>query len=460
MRDRSLYGLMLVLLLLLTVAGSSHAHGLASRRSIATTGVNNDTAAQAPWFNSEIDTPGNTGQHVSVAMDESRGWTYISYYDATNQALRMARNGGPAPACDPNNDWGCLTIDSGADIGKYSSIAINPVTGGIGFAYHDATNGKLKYAYLKNPHLLVHSIFTIDVGIFPVSSTGLHTSLKYNSNGTPFIAYYFENSGGADALMLAYYSVASGNCPEGGGGDEWRCETIITGEGVGKYASLDLTDDWEFHIAYYDEGNGDLWYATSVGEGNCGHYGTDWVCYPVSGSSADVGQYASMYMDDSGSFHIAYYNATANSLMYAADVGSGGNCGILGSAQCDEIDAMPAGYHPMGISIAEDAAGYPVIAYQAANGSLNVARPVDALGLTAGAGNCGPENPFSTWYCETIDHAGTWITYRNGDYASIITNSSGLATIAYQGFITASGGNLMVSQQRLQGFLPLVIEHQ
>jgi hypothetical protein len=58
------------------------------------------------------------------------------------------------------------------------------------------------------------------------------------------------------------------------------------------------------------------------------------------------------------------------------------------------MDAMMTGYHPLGVSIAEDAASYPIIAYQSASGSLNVARPLAALGLPAGGGNCGPENLF------------------------------------------------------------------
>jgi hypothetical protein len=172
-----------------------------------------------------------------------------------------------------------------------------------------------------------------------------------------------------------------------------------------------------------------------------------------------VGRYASLYVDSGKNFHVAYYDATNEALYYAVDVGGGGNCGVLGSAQCAEIDGMPADYHPLGISIAEDAAGYPIIAYQAENTSLKLARPLDALGLPPGYGNCGPEEGlFRTWICKTIDLHGTWISYRNGDYASIDINSSGLATIAYQGFVTASGGNLNVAQQRMQVFLPLVMK--
>lgn len=415
------------------------------------------------WFIDEIDTEGDTGLHASVVYHSAMDAIFVSYYDATNQRLRLARSDGKGPeACGQDGTWGCWTLDSGADVGKFSSIALNPKTGGIGIAYHDATNVALKYLTIPNPHLLVYQKYTIDRGIQGVSTTGLYPSLKYNEDGIPFIAYYFENPspGGADALILAYHSSASGNCLTGDLPDEWRCETIITGEGVGMFPSLAIVDGWEFHVAYYDRGNGDLWYATSVGEGNCGSYGTDWVCYPVTGAGSDVGKYASLFVDSSSNFHIAYYDVTNKKLMYAVKLsGAGGNCGVLGSAQCDEIDTMPADYHPLGISMVQDLDGYPMIAYQAATGSLNLARPLAALGLPVGAGNCGPGTLFNMWFCKTMDLHGTWINYRNGDFISLSLSPSGMAQIAYNGFITAQGGNLRVMYQRYQNHLPVVMKN-
>jgi hypothetical protein len=422
-------------------------------------------AANAPWFNIEVETPNDVGKFASLALNPPLGTIYISHYDATNQALRIARHTGSGPDCDPKADWGCMELDGAVDLGRYGSMALNPDTGGPGITYHDATNGSLKYTYFYNPTLWTRRTpFTIDRGISGISTTGLYTSLAYGNDGRPFITYHFNNPSGVDALMLAYYSEASGNCVNGDYPDEWRCETIIIGEGVGQYTSLVMKNvgqfDWEFHVAYYDAGNGDLEYATSEtgGElGNCGAYGNDWVCYPVSGGSTNVGKYASMYVDEDGNFHIAYYDDTNNKLKYAVNVGGGGNCGLLGSAQCDTIDDMPEDTHPLGISIAEDPAGFPVIAYQDKFGALNIARPLAALGMPAGSGNCGPEDLFLTWHCTTINPYNPWVPARHGDYLSLAISPSGLGTIAYYGFITnSSGGNLMMAQQRLQFFLPLV----
>jgi hypothetical protein len=442
-------------------AGSDVARGRQPTAPSAAAGARASSVANAPWFKTEVDTPGDTGQHVSVAYDPFLGATYVSYYDATSQSLRIARDDRATSNCGPDEDWFCHTLDiTSADVGKYSSIAVRPAGSGMGIAYHDATNGHLKYLWFENPHLWTHHIATIDKGITDVSTTGLYTAIKYSSGGAPFIAYYFDHPGGVDALMLAYPQPDEGNCGYGYYANDWQCDTIQSGEGIGQYASLALDRLGHPHIAYYDAGNGDLWYATSVTGSNCGPGSDSWTCYPISGSSADVGRYASMYVDGNDRFHIAYYDATAETLMYATRVDSGGNCGVLGSAQCDKIDDMSADYHPLGVSIAEDTAGYPVIAYQDGYGSLKVARPLAARGLLPGDGNCGPETPLSTWYCETIDLHGTWIRYRNADFASIAISPSGLATIAYNGFITAaSGGNLVVARQRIQAFLPLTMRN-
>jgi hypothetical protein len=464
MKAQTFSGLVLFVLLLLLAVGSVLAEGPQSSIPKVLGTNSSNLAAKAPWFNSEIDTNGDTGLHVSVAYDPTWGKIYISYYDATDQQLRLARSDGKGLACGPKGEWGCSTIDSGADVGKYNSIAINPVSGGIGIAYHDATNGKLKYIYFENPQSLNYSTYTIDKGIEGVSTTGLYTSLVYSDEGKPFIAYYFDNPtpGGVDALMVAYDSITNGDCGYGSIENTWRCHTIISGEGVGQYPSLEIINGWDTYVAYYDRGSGDLWYAKDFDEeANCGYWGTDMACYPVDMTNGDVGKYASMYVDDATNFHIAYYDATNEELKYAYELDSStGNCGVGGSAQCDTIDDMPADYHPLGISIAEDGANYPIIAYQSANGSLNVARPVAALGWPAGSGNCGPEDPFASWHCQTIDRSGTWIIYRNADYASITLNSSGLATIAYYGFIKDDSGNLMVSQQLFQHFMPLVLKNQ
>jgi hypothetical protein len=463
MRVRNVLGSLAFVVLLLLAAGPGRARVAETKRPSTAVGTNANGAANAPWFTLEVDTAGDTGQYASVAIRPSDGQTFVGYYDATNTALRLASPKGVGGNCGPSNSWDCGTWDSGGDVGKYNSVATNPQDGSVGFAYHDALNGYLKYRSTAGYSAVV------DKGT-PLESTGRYTSLKYFWNGRPIIAYHVDHLTGDDRLKVAYRKWDfSGNCGyvldhvTG----EWQCDTIQTGEGVGRYASLALDGDGFVHIAYYDGANGDLWYAMDRGvTKNCGPGGNTWFCYSVSGGTADVGRHASLYVDNANRFHIAYYDATSDELKYAVDVGGAGNCGLLGSAQCDTIDSMQADYHPLGVSIAEDAAGYPIIAYQGEYGSLKIARPLDALGMPPGAGNCGPEvGLFTTWSCETIDPYVSKFnfSYRNGDYASIAVSPAGLATIAYYRLYThvePDDGNLVIAHQRFQVFLPLVMKDQ
>jgi hypothetical protein len=468
MRSRTLFRAVDWAVLLALAAGPGLIRGWQGGQASEPEAATGSPGANAEWIVDELDTGGVTGQYASVAYHPDLGIILISYYDATNERLRLARSGSFGPGnCGLGGGWYCITLDSGPDVGKYSSIAVNPADGSFGITYYDATNGSLKYIVWPDPHVWVHNIYTIDKGIPPVSKTGLYTSLAYSEDGKPHIAYYFENTspGGVDALMLAYYTVTNGDCGYGPMENKWRCHTIWSGEGVGQYPSLVATTapwGWAWYISFYDGGRGELWYAKPAMEttGNCGIYGDDMACYGVAGGN-DVGRYSSLYLDSADRFHIAYYDATDEQLMYAVELASGppGNCGVLGSAQCDEIDAMPANYHPLGISLDEDPAGRPVIAYQGEYQDLKLARPLTALGLPGGAGNCGPEELFLLWFCDTIDPYWPWSPggARQGDFVSLDVDPSGLAYIAYQGFIKSESSNLRVAYQRFRVYLPLIL---
>jgi hypothetical protein len=459
MKVQKIIRLLFLVLILFLVAGSSLARESQPNEAAIALGVSSAPAANAAWFNSEIDTTDDTGQHPSIAIDHATGTTYISYYDYTNKNLRLAMSRDSGGNCGPDNSWLCTTVDSTYGVGTYSSIDLHPTTGEIGIAYYNGTNGQLMYAHGEICATCTWSIDAIDKPLlFPTDSVGRHASLKFNSIGNPSIAYYFQNTSGVDALKVASYMGSGGNCGFGDQLDKWECSTIISGEGVGQFASLDIDAVGNRNIAYYDGANGDLWFARSGTSANCGPSNT-WLCITVD-SANDVGQYASLYLDGNADFHIAYYDATADKLKYAVETGGSGNCGVLGSAQCETIDSMMTGIQPQGISIVEDIGGYPVIAYQSDFGSLDLARPLGALGLVAGSGNCGPETPFSTWRCDTIRPYLSRIPARQADYVSIAMSESGLGTIAYYGFITTTaGGNLDIAYQQFQVFEPLILKN-
>jgi hypothetical protein len=155
MRVRNAPGLMLSLVLVLLAAGSGLARGSRPAGPSEAAGANASSATSAQWVVSEIDTDGDVGQHTSVAYDPFMRAIYVSHYDATNHSLRIARDDRVVSNCGTGEDWYCKSLDhTGADVGQYSSMAVRPAGSGMGIAYYDATNGKLKYLWFDNPQPL------------------------------------------------------------------------------------------------------------------------------------------------------------------------------------------------------------------------------------------------------------------------------------------------------------------
>jgi hypothetical protein len=447
----------------------------AHQEAIKSTNANISTSAMAPWFIETVDSATDVGKHVSAAIDPSSGNTCVSYYDAENKDLRMARYVGSGGNCGPDNGWKCELVDSEGDVGQYNSTASCPSADGIDLnvTYYDATNGALKYAGgTCDQNGCTYTPHTIDSGNPNISVyKGLYTSVKTDSKGIPHIAYYYSTTYSSDALLYAHWvGDGTGNCGKGDVAGQWQCDLIQNAEGVGMYASLDIDGNDKPSIAYYDANHGYPLVAAYIGSGgNCGP-SNDWYCRTVQKSGLDTGKYISLNVENNGLANIAYYNDTEGTLEYAKWVGSGGNCGFSSISlkyewQCEWIDDMGTTITPpMGIAIAEDAAGYPIIAYQDASedlapAALKLARPHVALDPNT-VPNCGPQDLFYLWSCQFID-IGASTDISEAGSVSMVVNSTGLTTIAYHeldSYAYPSQGNLKVAYQRLQLFLPLALQ--
>ena len=94
------------------------------------------TNASGSWVTTMVDSGGDVGDYSSLAVNSS-GYAYISYYDKTNGNLKYATN---APG-----SWVITVVDSDGDVGNYSSLAMD-VSGYVHISYFDTTNYDLKYA--------------------------------------------------------------------------------------------------------------------------------------------------------------------------------------------------------------------------------------------------------------------------------------------------------------------------
>lgn len=348
----------------------------------------------------------------------------------TNSDLRVAKYVESGGNCGPGGSWACETVDSAGDVGKFTSIDIytgtSPFTWKVGISYYDADNYALKYAqYAWSQPLQVYkwTIYTIQSGSV-VNKYGQHTLLKFDEAGSPHISYYrsIPPPQDSDALMYAHRVSSGGNC---GPSSNWQCDVVDSGSGVGQYTSLILTNK-KILIIYYDSGNDQLKFSESG------------FSYRID---SNAGKYTSAVWDSRNDYvHVAYHDEAYGELIHA--VWQGGRSCTSGW-HCTTIDAMGTSPHPIGISVAVDANGHPLFAYQDASGGvgsevLKVASD-DETAIIDPGGACTDE----------------------GRFVSLDISPSGLAVIAYYESDTCYGtGRLKVAHYPFHAvYLPLVLRN-
>ena len=186
------------------------------------------------------------GQFSSIAVD-SNNKVHISYYDATNYALKYAT--------DASGDWVRATIDNAGEAGQFSSIAVDS-DNHVHISYYTVgyqvyAIGTLKYATNASGDWVTSTIDgTGGVQSYTSIGVGLYTSIAIDSDNKVHISYY-------DGVNhdLRYFTIAPGY---------WGVATIDGTGDVGKFSSIAVDSNNIVHISYYDATNGELKYAETL----------------------------------------------------------------------------------------------------------------------------------------------------------------------------------------------------
>ena len=288
------------------------------------------SAAAMDWSVQTVHPGGDMGKYSSLALD-SLGRPHISYFDDSLNALRYAAWDGTT--------WDYHTVDytPGWGLGKHTSLALDD-SDVPHISYMDYAHDDLKYAVRDGlswdtqtvggggletsialdadgrPHI-THRVTTnklMHAGcdgsawqkeyIDEEVPTGYHSSLRFDSGGTPCVAYC---RGAGQGLRYAAWD-----------GSAWDVTDVPGTAGAG-YSSLALDGNDLPLISFYDGTQHSLRLATWDGQ--------DWNVQTIDNDGV-VGQWTSLALDGLGRAHVAYCDRTQGldnrSLKHAFRTGS------------------------------------------------------------------------------------------------------------------------------------------
>ena len=246
-------------------------------------------AASAQWNTQFVDDSGNAGLSTSIAYDSS-GCPHIAYRSATESSLMYAvwnATGGWVleQVCDPHYQGGCSLVIDEFD------------TSHLVFEQY----GDRLYYITRSAGGVWSSQENVSPDYVPGSGFGygyIDLAVTYDAfwdTMVPHVAYWYHND-----LMYAI------RAPET---SSWEATCVDDSYSVGSWPSIEVDDEGDVYISYYDAGGTNLKFAY--------YDGLDWGTFIVDGITTDVGQYSSLVLDSEGRPHVTYYDDTNGRLKHA-----------------------------------------------------------------------------------------------------------------------------------------------
>ncbi|MBT8213220.1 MAG: right-handed parallel beta-helix repeat-containing protein, partial [Acidimicrobiia bacterium] len=238
----------------------------------------------SPASDRQIDTGGDVGLYTSIGIPPSSDLPVVSYYDATNGDLKIHR----CDDSDCTSGFGFITVvDSVGDVGRDTDMAIG-ADGLPIIAYYDVTNTALKVAHCDDTDCATATITTVD----STNDRGREPSIAIGYDGLPKITYYDAS---ADRLRFARCDDAA--CTS-------STQTTLTLAGVGPVSDIEMGPDGFPWIAYE---SGDTVYVRYCYTDSCGSS----FASPIDFGGDIEGQYLDMVIPPAtGTPVLGYYDIT------------------------------------------------------------------------------------------------------------------------------------------------------
>lgn len=270
----------------------------------------------AVWTTETVDSLGNVGKYTSIAAD-SGGGLHISYYAVTSFLGTSLANLKYAHK-PPGGPWSISAVDTPGNVGKYSSIAVNPFAGTVHISYYDDTGDNLKHAWKP----IGYGAWTPEF-VDTAGDVGRYTSIAVGPSGNVHISYYNVTTADLKHAWKSYFG--------GGAWSGWMSETVDAFGDAGKYSSIAVDSASRVHISYHWASQGDLKYAVKQGT---------WTLAFVD-LVGTTGQHTSIAINyASGMVAISYYDATLGNLKHAMKPIAGGIGGVWAISTLDSAGTV------------------------------------------------------------------------------------------------------------------------
>lgn len=271
----------------------------------------------ATWIKKTVDNGWNVGKSSSIGIDPE-GSLHISHLDEVTDNLKYSTNS--------SGTWVNRVIDNCRRVRQYTSLAVD-ADSGVHIAYargYNKYSNTLWYATNKSGSWVKEPV---DIR----GEVGRYNDIAVDSSGNIHISYMDRAN-----LDLKYATNATG---------KWVIERVDSKGNTGQYTSIAVDSNDKVHISYYYLSNDDLKYATNQSGA--------WVTKTLD-TYGIAGQYTNIALDSSDHVHIGYFvSAGHNDVRYITNksgtwikrtVDSRGDFGQYLSMTLDSSDKVHMAY--------------------------------------------------------------------------------------------------------------------
>lgn len=155
---------------------------------------------ESSWDTGRLTVTDSGSKYFGMGVTDSN-YVVIAYYDETTSKIVLKYSDSAVTGSNPTNEitWNTSSISFPSYVGQYLSMTVDGDS--VHIAAFDAYDSNLVYMYIPSYNGTEIQKVTVDQS----SSVGQWTQIKVK-NSKPYIAYYNSTeTGGRDALKLAYY---------------------------------------------------------------------------------------------------------------------------------------------------------------------------------------------------------------------------------------------------------------